>query len=126
MNQRVTNLSGSTFLEKQFKLKENNTNIKIELLAGLTTFLTCVYIVAVNPAILSTTGMDTKAVFWATAISAGFASILMGFLTNFPFALAPAMGLNAYFAFYVVGQLGLSWQNALGAVFISQFRLLKI
>ncbi len=119
MSTEATKLKQESFLQRKFKLKENNTNVRTELLAGLTTFLTCVYIIAVNPAILSTTGMDVKAVFWATAISAGFACILMGLLTNFPFALAPAMGLNAYFAFYVVGVLGLSWQNALGCVAIS-------
>lgn len=119
MSTEVPRITSSNFLEKRFKLKENKTNVRTEILAGVTTFLTCVYIVAVNPAILSAAGMDVKAVFWATAISAGFASILMGLLTNFPFALAPAMGLNAYFAFYVVGVLGLSWQNALACVAIS-------
>lgn len=119
MSTEAPRVTDSSFLEKKFKLKENKTNVKTEILAGFTTFLTCVYIVAVNPAILSAAGMDVKAVFWATAISAGFASILMGLLTNFPFALAPAMGLNAYFAFYVVGVLGLSWQNALACVLIS-------
>lgn len=116
-NYKHSGMSG--ILESKFKLNENNTNIKTELLAGLTTFLTAVYIVAVNPVILSAAGMDARAVFWATAISAGFSSILMGLITNFPFALAPAMGLNAYFAFYVVGVLGLSWQNALAMVFVS-------
>lgn len=119
MSTTVSKAKETGFLERKFKLKENGTNVKTEILAGLTTFLTCVYIVAVNPAILSTTGMDVKAVFWATAVSSGFACILMGLLTNFPFALAPAMGLNAYFAFYVVGALGLSWQNALACVAIS-------
>lgn len=108
-----------SFLERIFKLSENGTNVKTEILAGITTFLTCVYIVAVNPAILSNAGMDTKAVFWATALAAGLGSIFMGLYANFPFALAPAMGLNAYFAFYVVGVLKLSWQNALGCVLIS-------
>lgn len=84
----------------------------------MTTFLTCTYILAVNPAILSSTGMDAKAVLWATAISAAISCIAMGLLTNFPFALAPAMGLNAYFAYTVCGTLGLSWQNALFCVFV--------
>lgn len=108
----------SSFLEKKFQLKEKGSSTKVELIAGLTTFLTCTYILAVNPAILSTTGMDSKAVLWATAISSSVACIAMGLLTNYPFALAPAMGLNAYFAFTVVGSLGLSWQNALACVFV--------
>lgn len=108
-----------SMLENKFQLSQRGTTPKTELIAGITTFLTCVYIVAVNPAILSTTGMDPKAVFWATALAAAFGSILMGLIANFPFALAPAMGLNAYFAFYVVKILGLSWQNALGCVLIS-------
>ena len=105
-------------LNKRFHLKEKNTNVKTEFIAGLTTFLTCTYILAVNPMILSSTGMDPKAVLWATAISAAIACIAMGLLTNFPFALAPAMGLNSYFAYYVVQTLGLSWQNALACVFV--------
>lgn len=112
--------SNSTdFLEKKFHLAEENTNVRTEIIAGLTTFLTCVYIVAVNPAILSAAGMDTKAVFWATALASAISCIAMGLLTNMPFALAPAMGLNAYFAYYVVNILGLSWQNALACVFVS-------
>lgn len=110
--------SVSTFLERQFHLKENHTNVKTEVIAGLTTFLTCTYILAVNPAILSSTGMDSEAVLWATAIAAAIACFAMGLLTNFPFALAPAMGLNAYFAYTVCGALGLSWQNALACVFV--------
>lgn len=115
-------------LERIFHLKERNTTSKTEILAGLTTFLTCVYIVAVNPAILSAAGMDTKAVFWATALSSAIACIWIGLWANLPFALAPAMGLNAYFAFYVVNTLGLSWQNALACVFVSgvTFMLLSI
>lgn len=119
MSKKISKYNQSGILERKFKLSENNTDVKTEILAGLTTFLTAVYIVAVNPVILSAAGMDARAVFWATAISAGFASILMGLHTNFPFALAPAMGLNAYFSYYVVGILGLSWQNALACVFIS-------
>lgn len=118
----------SSFVEKKFKLKENNTNVKTEIIAGLTTFLTCTYILAVNPAILSSTGMDAKAVLWASAISAAIACIAMGLLTNYPFALAPAMGLNAYFAYTVCGALGLSWQNALACVFVEgvSFSLLSV
>ena len=102
-------------LEKWFHLKERGSNVKTELLAGLTTFLTCVYIVAVNPAILANAGMDVKAVFWATALASAIACLWIGLWANLPFALAPAMGLNAYFAFYVCNTLGLSWQNAVGA-----------
>lgn len=107
-----------SFLERKFHLKENNTNVKTEVVAGITTFLTCTYILAVNPAILSTTGMDSKAVLWATALAAAIACFAMGLLTNYPFALAPAMGLNAYFAYTVCGELGLPWQNALACVFV--------
>lgn len=115
-------------LEKIFHLSERGTNARTEMVAGLTTFLTCVYIVAVNPAILSAAGMDTKAVFWATALASAIACIWIGFWANLPFALAPAMGLNAYFAYYVVNTLGLTWQNALACVFISgvTFMLLSI
>lgn len=115
----LSTCSNKGLLERMFKLTEKGTNVRTEILAGITTFLTCVYIVAVNPAILANAGMDTKAVFWATALAAGLGSIFMGLYANFPFALAPAMGLNAYFAFYVVGVLNLSWQNALGCVLIS-------
>lgn len=115
-------------IEKQFQLKENKSTVKTEIIAGITTFLTCTYILAVNPAILSSTGMDPKAVLWATAISAAIACIAMGLLTNYPFALAPAMGLNAYFAYTVCGSLGLSWQNALAIVFVEgvTFSLLSV
>jgi AGZA family xanthine/uracil permease-like MFS transporter len=118
----------NNLLEKVFHLKERGSTPKTEVLAGLTTFLTCVYIVAVNPAILSAAGMDTKAVFWATALASAIACIWIGVWANLPFALAPAMGLNAYFAYYVVNTLGLSWQNALACVFISgvTFMLLSI
>lgn len=117
-----------TWLYNYFKLKDRKTDIRTECLAGLTTFLTCVYIVAVNPAVLSAAGMDTKAVFWATAAASAIACIWIGLWANLPFALAPAMGLNAYFAFYVCQTLGLSWQNALACVAISgvTFMLLSI
>ncbi|MCB4204651.1 NCS2 family permease [Deferribacterales bacterium Es71-Z0220] len=106
-------------LEKFFKLKENNTDVKTEIIAGITTFMTMAYIIFVNPAILSKTGMDFGAVMMATVLASGFTSILMGLLVNYPFALAPGMGLNAYFTYTVVMQMGYPWQTALGAVFIS-------
>ncbi len=113
------NTAGKSYFERKFKLSEHGSNVKTEVLAGITTFLTCVYIVAVNPAILSAAGMDSRSVFWATALSSAIATIWIGLWGNFPFALCPAMGLNAYFAFYVVNTLGLSWQNALACVLTS-------
>lgn len=115
-------------LEHKFHLSERGTDLKTEILAGTTTFLTCVYIVAVNPGILSAAGMDTKAVFWATALASAIACIWIGLGANLPFALAPAMGLNAYFTYYVCNTLGLPWQNALACVAISgvTFMLLSI
>jgi len=106
-------------LESFFKLRENNTTVRTEMLAGLTTFMTMAYIIIVNPFILGDAGMPVEAVFVATALSAALGTLLMGLLANYPFALAPGMGLNAFFAYYVVGVLGLSWQAALAAVFIS-------
>ncbi len=105
-------------LEKYFNLKENNTTVKTELLAGLTTFMTMAYILAVNPDILSATGMDKGAVFTATALSALIATLVMALYAKLPFALAPGMGLNAFFAFTVVLGMGHSWQFALTAVFL--------
>lgn len=105
-------------LEKFFKLKENNTNIKTEVMAGITTFMTMAYILAVNPNILSATGMDRQAILLATALASFVGTVLMAFLANYPFALAPGMGLNAYFAYTVVITYGYSWQIALLAVFI--------
>lgn len=102
-----------------FKIEENKTNVRTEVLAGITTFMTMAYIIFVNPTILSDSGMPWEAVFTATCLSAAFATFLMGFLANYPFALAPGMGLNAYFTYTVVLQMGLSWQAALAAVFIS-------
>jgi len=104
-------------LEHFFKLKENKTNFRTEVFAGLTTFMTMAYIIFVNPNILSTTGMDFGAVFVATCLSAAIATITMGLVANYPFALAPGMGLNAYFAFVVASQHG--YPAALAAVFIS-------
>ncbi|SFZ73803.1 NCS2 family permease [Chitinimonas taiwanensis] len=106
-------------LETLFKLREHGTNVKTEVLAGFTTFLTMAYIIFVNPAILSETGMDFKAVFVATCIAAALGSAVMGLVANYPIALAPGMGLNAYFTFSVVKGMGVSWQVALGAVFLS-------
>lgn len=105
-------------LEKLFKLKEHNTNVKTEVLAGITTFMTMAYILAVNPTILSAAGMDSGAVFTATAICSFIGTLLMALLANYPFALAPGMGLNAYFAYTVVLGMGYSWQTALTAVFV--------
>lgn len=105
-------------LEKIFHLKENNANVKTELIAGITTFMTMAYILAVNPNILATTGMDAGAVFTATAIAAFVGTIIMAVFANYPFVLAPGMGLNAYFAYTVVMNMGFSWQVALAAVFV--------
>lgn len=105
-------------LEKFFKLKENNTNVKTEVMAGITTFMTMAYILAVNPNILSASGMDANAVLIATALASFIGTILMALMANYPFALAPGMGLNAYFAYTVVLQMGYSWQIALLAVFV--------
>lgn len=106
------------FLEKFFKLREHNTDVRTEVLAGITTFMTMAYILAVNPGILSASGMDAGAVFTATALGAALGTILMALLSNYPFALAPGMGLNAFFAYTVCGQMGYSWQVALAAVFV--------
>ena len=105
-------------LEKFFKLKENNTTVKTEVIAGITTFMTMAYILAVNPSILSASGMDSQAILMATAISAFIGTLAMAFLANYPFALAPGLGLNAYFAYTVCGSMGYSWQFALLAVFV--------
>ena len=105
-------------LEKLFKLKEHKTDVKTEVMAGITTFMTMAYILAVNPNILSASGMDAKAVLLATALASFIGTMLMAFLANYPFALAPGMGLNAYLAYTVVLTYGYSWQIALLAVFI--------
>lgn len=105
-------------LESIFKLKENGTNLRTEITAGITTFMTMAYILAVNPSVLSASGMDSGAVFTATAIASMIGTLLMSFLANYPFALAPGMGLNAYFSYTVVLVMGYSWQTALTAVFI--------
>jgi AGZA family xanthine/uracil permease-like MFS transporter len=105
--------------EKLFKLSENKTSVKTEVIAGVTTFMTMAYILFLNPNILAATGMDKNAVFFATAISAAFVTIAMGLVVNFPIALAPGMGLNALFATVALAGVGMPWQVALGAVFIS-------
>lgn len=105
--------------ERLFKLSEHGTNVKTEVVAGITTFLTMSYIIIVNPTILSTTGMDHGAVFVATCLAAVVGTLVMALVANWPIGMAPGMGLNAFFAFTVVGLLGYTWQQALGAVFIS-------
>lgn len=107
------------FLERTFRLAEHGTSVRTELLAGLTTFLTMAYIVFINPSILADAGMDRGAVFVATCLAAALGSLVMGLLANWPVAMAPGMGLNAYFAYVVVLGMGYTWQAALGAVFIS-------
>lgn len=106
-------------LEKLFALKARKTDVNTEVMAGITTFMTMAYILFVNPSILGSAGMDKNAVLLATAIGAGAVTIMMGLFVNYPIALAPGMGLNAFYAFTVVIGMGVSWQVALGAVFIS-------
>ena len=106
-------------LDNLFKLNLNSTNIKKEILAGFTTFITMSYIIFVNPQIMSTTGMDFGAVFVGTCLAASIACFIMGFIANWPVGLAPGMGLNAFFTYSVVGEMGYSWETALGAVFLS-------
>ncbi|ROU02055.1 NCS2 family permease [Marinobacter sp. R17] len=108
-------------LEKLFQLKAHGTDVRREVIAGITTFLTMAYIIVVNPSILSATGMDFGAVFVATCLAAAIGTLIMGLWANYPIALAPGMGLNAFFSFTVVGSMGYSWQVALGAVFLSGF-----
>ena len=113
-------------LERFFKLKEHGTDVRTEVFAGLTTFLTMAYIIFVNPSILGAAGMPQDAVFVATCLIAALGTAIMALYANYPIALAPGMGLNAYFAFVVVGAMGYSWQTALGAVFISGCLFLAI
>lgn len=113
-----TSKGNKSILERVFKLSEHNTNVKTEIIAGITTFMTMAYILVVNPSILGDAGMDKDAVFAATAIAAFIGSTVMGLLANYPIALAPGMGLNAFFAYTVVLQMGYSWQFALCAVLI--------
>lgn len=113
-------------MEKFFKLKEKNTNVKTEIIAGITTFLAMAYILGVNPMILGDSGMDAHSVFIATAVSAGVASIIMGLVANYPVALAPGMGVNALFTYTVCLTMKFSWQAALAAVFVSGLFFLLI
>jgi adenine/guanine/hypoxanthine permease len=113
-----TSKGNKSILDKIFKLSEHNTTVKTEIIAGITTFMTMAYILVVNPSILGDAGMDKDAVFAATAIAAFIGSTVMGLLANYPIALAPGMGLNAFFAYTVVLQMGYSWQFALCAVLI--------
>ena len=106
-------------LEKLFKLRESGTDVRTEVLAGLTTVLTMVYIIFVNPAILGDAGLPKESVFVATCIVAALGTAVMGLYANYPIAMAPGMGLNAYFAYAVVLGMGIAWPAALGAVFIS-------
>lgn len=110
-------------LEKLFALKEKGSNVKTEVIAGITTFFTMVYIVFVNPSILGIAGMDTQVVFVTTCLISGLGTIAMGLFSNLPIALAPAMGLNAFFAFVVVQKLGYSWQVGMGAIFLGSVGL---
>lgn len=106
-------------LERLFRLSEHGTTVRTEVLAGATTFLTMVYIVVVNPAIMGDAGMPVGAVAVATCLAAGFGCVLMGLVSNYPLALAPGMGLNAYFTYTVVKGMGVPWETALGCVFLS-------
>ncbi|MCD1125689.1 NCS2 family permease [Jinshanibacter sp. LJY008] len=127
MNKPVSGpANGQGLLERIFQLNQHGTTIRTEIVAGFTTFLTMVYIVFVNPQILGVAGMDTEAVFVTTCLVAAFGSIFMGVLANLPVALAPAMGLNAFFAFVVVGAMGHSWQVAMGAIFWGSFGFLLL
>ena len=113
------NPSSANMLERLFKLSENKTNFRTEVIAGITTFLTMCYIIIVNPMILSETGMDHGAVFVATCLAAAIGCMVMGLVANYPIALAPGMGLNAYFTYSVCMGMGVPWQTALAAVFVS-------
>ena len=107
------------FLNNFFKLKQNNTDVKSEIIAGFTTFLTMAYIIFVNPQIMEVSGMDKGAIFVGTCLAAAIACLVMGIFANWPIGLAPGMGLNAFFTYTVVGEMGYSWEIALGAVFIA-------
>ena len=100
-------------LEKIFKLKENNTSVKTEVVAGVTTFMTMAYILAVNPSILSASGMNPEAILIATCLASFIGTMCMALMANLPFALSAGLGLNAYFAYTVCGEMGYSWQIAL-------------
>ena len=111
-------MNNSSFLDRVFHLAENGTTVKTEILAGITTFMTMAYILAVNPIIMGSIGMDKGAVLTATCIASFIGTLLMAGLANYPFALAPGMGLNAFFAYTVVMSIGYTWEMALSAVFV--------
>ena len=119
-------MKNQSFLQQFFKLKEKGTSSKTEIIAGITTFFTMVYIVFVNPSVLGDAGMDKQVVFVTTCLIAGFGTIAMGLFSNLPIALAPAMGLNAFFAYVVVGKLGYSWQVGMGSIFWGSVGLLLL
>ncbi|WP_109079363.1 NCS2 family permease [Aggregatibacter kilianii] len=119
-------MENQSFLQKFFKLNEKGTSTKTEIIAGITTFFTMVYIVFVNPSVLGDAGMDKQVVFVTTCLIAGFGTIAMGLFSNLPIALAPAMGLNAFFAYVVVGKLGYSWQVGMGTIFWGSVGLLLL
>ena len=119
-------MENQSFLQQFFKLKEKGTSSKTEIIAGITTFFTMVYIVFVNPSVLGDAGMDKQVVFVTTCLIAGFSTIAMGLFSNLPIALAPAMGLNAFFAYVVVGKLGYSWQVGMGTIFWGSVGLLLL
>ncbi|MGV7034486.1 NCS2 family permease [Methylobacterium symbioticum] len=123
---KVPPVRGRATLERLFRLSEHGTSLRTELRAGLTTFLTMAYIAFINPSILAEAGMDRGAVFVATCLAAALGSLVMGLLANWPVAMAPGMGLNAYFAYVVVLGMGFTWQAALGAVFISGLCFLAV
>lgn len=116
--EQIIKTGGHKMIERLFKLKQNNTDVRTEVIGGITTFMTMAYILAVNPSLLSASGMDATAVLIATCLASFIGTLCMAFMANYPFALAPGMGLNAYFAFTVCGSMGYSWQVALMAVFI--------
>ncbi|MFO7152296.1 MAG: NCS2 family permease [Bacillota bacterium] len=115
----ISKSSSESLLERYFKLSENGTDVRTEIAAGVTTFVTMAYILLVNPVILKDGGLDQGAVFMATALAAAISTMFMGLYANYPFALAPGMGLNAFFAYVMVGGMNIPWQTALGAVFLS-------
>lgn len=115
----ISNKSSESLVERIFNLSESGTDVRTEITAGITTFVTMAYILLVNPVILKDAGLDQGAVFMATALAAAISTLFMGLYANYPFALAPGMGLNAFFAYVMVGSMKIPWQTALGAVFIS-------
>ena len=122
----ISKFEGGNMLEKLFKLTEKKTTVRTEIIAGVTTFLAMAYILAVNPAILGDAGMDAQSVFLATAIASALGSVLMGLFANYPVALAPGMGVNAFFTYSAVMLMGETWQSALAAVFVSGVLFLLI